>query len=125
MLEIPFAEVEDLELRWRPLEPDEYPKAEALLRDASQLILDEVPSAANASPATLKRVVCAVVKRAMASPMDIGIASVQQGAGGYQATVQPANPTQDLYLTKADKRSLGMGRQRAASIDLLGGGNAG
>lgn len=125
MPEIPFATIFDLEARWRPLDPDEEARAQALLEDASQLILDEVPSAAIASVATLRRITCGIVKRALASPLDIGIASVQQGAGGYQATVQPANPTQDLYLTKADKRALGVGKQRAFSIDLLGGGDAG
>lgn len=47
--EIPFAEVEDLEARWKTLTPGEKETAEVLLEDASQLIIDVCPRASEAS----------------------------------------------------------------------------
>lgn len=90
-----------------------------LLVDASQLILDEVPEAGDRPAATLRRVVCAVVKRAMSSPGGEALSSLQQGAGPFQMTRQYANPTGDLYLTRSEKRALGYGRQRAFEIDMM------
>ena len=117
--EIPFALVSDLEARWKKLTPGEESTAGVLLEDASQLIIDMCPRASGASENTLKRVVCSVVKRAMNTPSIAGAGSVQQGAGGYQASVSFANPHGDLYLSKSEKQALGCGRQRAFMIDLL------
>ena len=117
--EIPFALVSDLEARWKKLTPGEESTAGVLLEDASQLIIDTCPHASGASENTLKRVVCSVVKRAMNTPSIAGATSVQQGAGGYQASVNFANPHGDLYLSKSEKQALGCGRQRAFMIDLL------
>ncbi|GAB3293009.1 Gp19/Gp15/Gp42 family protein [Pseudoclavibacter terrae] len=120
MPEQPFASVTDLEARWKTLTADERTRAAVLLGDASQLILDEVPRATDADPKTRQRIVCGIVKRAMSGPADgVGITSLQQGAGPFQATTQFANPTGDLYLTAADRRALGAKRQRAFEIDLL------
>lgn len=116
---VPFATVADLEARWKPLTPGEQATALVLLEDASQLIIDTCPRASEASENTLKRVACAVVKRGMSSPAILGAESVQQGAGGYQATVNFANPSGDLYLSKSEKQALGCGKQRAFMIDLL------
>lgn len=117
--EVPFAEVSDLEARWKLLTPGERATAAVLLEDASQLIIDVCPRASEASVNTLRRVACAVVKRAMTTPSVAGASSVQQGGGGYQASVSFANPHGDLYLSKSEKQSLGCGRQRAFTIDLL------
>lgn len=119
----PFATVQDLKDRWPDFPTGAETHAGVLLGDASQYILDVAPSAANATENTRKRVVCAVVKRAMqAEDSDInGYESYQQGAGPYQATLKPLNPHGDFYLTGQEKRALGVGRQRAFSIDLLAG----
>lgn len=114
-----FATAADLEARWRPLTQAETATADVLLADASQLVLDECPDAASKPPRTLERVVCAIVKRAMSAPGGEALVSLQQGAGPFQQTRQFANPTGDLYLTKAERRALGCGRQRAFEIDLL------
>lgn len=117
--EVPFAEVSDLEARWKPLTPGEKTTAAVLLEDASQLIIDVCPRAANASENTLRRVTCSIVKRAMMAPPIAGAESVQQGGGGYQATVSFTNPSGDLYLSKSEKISLGYGRKKAFMIDLI------
>lgn len=118
-----YATVEDVEVRWRPLSPDEKARAGSLLEDAA-VYLDSVcvPSDPPTDSELSARLVVSVgmVKRAMASgdTGGIGVTSVQQGAGPYQETMQFANPTGDLYLTKADKVLLGCGRQKAFMIDL-------
>ena len=117
--EIPFATISDLEARWRAVSPSELIMVDALLEDASQLIVDQVPQAAGASASTLRRVVCSVVKRAMQAPPVVGAESIQQGAGAYQATVNFSNPSGDLYLSKSEKQSLGWGRQSAYTIGLV------
>lgn len=63
--EKPFAQVGDLEARWHALTGDERTRAETLLQDASDLIRTTCPQWANAKPATLKRIACMAVKRAM------------------------------------------------------------
>lgn len=120
--EIPFAKVTDLEARWRQLNPDEKVQALVLLEDASQMIIDECPRAKDASLKTLKRVACSIVKRGMQSPPVLGADTIQQGGLGYTASVKFTNPAGDLYLSASEKRSLGCGRQRAFTIDLMGGG---
>ena len=60
-----------------------------------------------------------MVKRGMQAPPVVGAESIQQGAGAYQASVNFSNPSGDLYLSKSEKLSLGCGRQRAFTIDLL------
>lgn len=119
----PFATVKDLKDRWPdfPVGADDF--SEILLGDASQYIVDVCSTVLDVSANTRKRVVCAVVKRSMVAQFaDLeGVESMQMGAGPYQQTWKPTNPHGDFYLTKQEKLSLGCGRQRAFSIDLLAG----
>ena len=119
----PFATVEQLKAKWKnhPVADDDTFQLE--LEDASQFILDVCGSAANAAPATRRRVVIEVVRRSMQVDEDVpaGLESIQQGAGPYQATWKPINPGGDYYLTKNEKIALGCKGQRAFSIDLLAG----
>ena len=122
-----FATVSDLEARWRTLTDAESATAETLLEDASTRLrllypdLQERVEADDTLAAGAKIVTCAVVKRAMQSPVDSPpISSQQTTAGPFSQQFSYANPTGDLYLTKADKQLLGYGVQRAFSIDLVG-----
>jgi len=114
-----YAEVADLEDRWRPLSSSEKTRADVLLGDAG-VRLDALCPPTN--PPTLqeldaRRIVsCEMVKRAMSTPggLDgIGLASQQAGAGPFQETLQFSNPTGDLYVTKSDRDLLGCGKQVA------------
>jgi hypothetical protein len=60
-----------------------------------------------------------MVRRAMDAPDDagFGIATVQETTGPFSRSFNYANPTGDLYLTKAERRMLGGGRLVAGSID--------
>ena len=123
ILSPPFATTSDLEARWRTLTTAEKSQAGALITDASDIIVTTCPRYADASAATLTRITCAMVKRAMVSGDDaeLGVSSSQQTAGPFNQSFQFANPLGDLYLTKAEKRQLGCGVQRAFSIDMTDG----
>ncbi|MCT6899799.1 MAG: phage Gp19/Gp15/Gp42 family protein [Bifidobacterium sp.] len=115
--EAPFASSDDLKARWPDLSNTEV--AETLLSDASQLIRDTCPGWAHASEATLKAIVCAMVKRAMIAGSDnAGLSSTQETTGPFSQTWNFSNPTGDLYLTRTEKQRLGQGRQRAFSISM-------
>lgn len=126
-----FATTEDLEARWRPLSTAEKATAAVLLGDASAMIRAECPdidarlvavppaTVPELDPTVPRMVVCAVVKRAMlASAASDGapVTAVQQTAGPFSQSLTMANPTGDLYLTRAEKRVLGCGAQTATTI---------
>ena len=119
--EKPFAQVGDLEARWHALTGDERTRAETLLQDASDLIRTTCPQWANAKPATLKRIACMAVKRAMQAGPDMsGVTQSTQTAGSYSESLSYANPAGDLYLTTSEKEALG-GDGEAWSYDMAGG----
>ena len=122
----PFADVDDLRARWPDMPPGADAYAATLLLDASQFVVDVVPSAVSASDLTLKRVTCAVVRRSMQTPDDLlGMESTNFQDGPFSAQRRPVNPHGDFYLTSQEKRVLGLGRQVAFEVDLLGGGVVG
>ena len=112
---MPFATVDELQERWPDFPVGADLHARILLDDASQFILDTVPSAVGVSASTRRRVVCAVVRRSMeaqASP-GAGMSQFQATTGPFTNSYTPANPHGDFYLTKAERKALGEGRQRA------------
>lgn len=113
-----FATLAELIERWPDFPAGAEDHANVLLADASQFIVDTVPSALTASASTLRRIVCAVVKRAMASGDATGNESVQYGTGPFQMTAKPTNPHGDFYLTKQERRALGEGRQTAFGVQV-------
>ncbi|RLP70872.1 hypothetical protein D9V30_00085 [Mycetocola reblochoni] len=119
----PFATVDELKERWPDFPLGGEGHAAVLLDDASQYILDVCPSAASVSSSTRRRVVCAVVRRAMqAESNDLaGMESQQMTAGPYSQTYKPLNPHGDFYLTSQERKALGFGRQAAFEVDLLAG----
>lgn len=119
-----FATLEDLEARWRGLSLDEQKRAKALLGDASAVIRSTVRDVSRVPADVLQLVTCSIVRRAMANDqLGMGdISSQQMTAGPFSQQVSFANPSGSIYLTKAEKRLLGVGgRGRAFSIDLLAG----
>jgi len=117
LIPVPFATKEDLAARWRTLTTPEQALATTLLGDASNLIVSEYPSVNEVDDAdtalqatraaTLKRIVCAMVKRSMIdSSDDPSVSEEQQTSGPFGYRQKFANPTGDLYLTKAERRSV-------------------
>lgn len=122
MLTPPFAIPSDLVARWRPLDAAETIRATTLLLDASQMILDEdtrgILTALTAPTLTHKRIVCKMVERSMGTPVDApSVTQMSQTTGPFTQQSTFANPTGDLYLTKAERRQLGFSRQRAGGFD--------
>lgn len=115
-----FASAEDLEVRWRTMTPSEKRKADVLLSDAAAIIASaleqagiEIDSEDDMQAANLVRVSCSMVQRAMAQ----GDGEQQHAWGGELVM----NPSGDLYLSKSDKKSLGIGRARIGFASMCGG----
>jgi hypothetical protein len=121
-----FATAGDLADRWRPLSPEETVQAEALLEDASTILRMEIPTVDSrvelgTLPANVPlMVVVGMVKRAMVAPAaGEGVQTAQTNVGPFGQSFTYANPMGHLYLTKQDRRLLGVGGQRAFTIDTM------
>ena len=123
--EAPFAEVSDLEARWRGLDTGERERAETLLADASDKIRADYPLLwRKVSERTLTRIVCQMVKRAMLADDTAGVQSATQTTGPFSDTVAYSNPDGDLYLTASERQSLGADRRHVFTIRMTGGDGA-
>jgi hypothetical protein len=114
-----FATVDDLAQRWPGVSESLLSVAEVLLDDAAAIIVAQVGNVADVDEAILRQVSCAMVKRALVGQDLGGVSSLDLQAGPFAERRQFSNPTGDLYLTKAEKSSLGVNRQRAFSIDMI------
>ena len=107
-----FADVSDLESRWRELSTDEEARANVLLDDASAMLsaLVEVDSSDAGQAELLKMVCCDMVIRAMSATAadTFGVSQTSMTAGPYTQSFSYSNPSGDMYLTKLEKRLLGI-----------------
>lgn len=110
---MPFAEVADIEARWRELSDDEQARAATLIGDASAELaaMVKVDESDTEQAELLKIVTCNMVIRAMsATDTDgFGIDQLSMAAGPYSETRHFSNPSGDMYLTKREKKLLGIG----------------
>jgi hypothetical protein len=120
LIPVPFATKDDLAARWRTLSTAEQATATMLLGDASNLIISEYPTSNVIDDAdtalqttralTLKRIVCAMVKRSMPKDGDENdgeaATEIQQTAGPFGYRVKVLNPSGDLYLTGSERKSI-------------------
>lgn len=115
MASIPFATPEQLEERWRALTDEEQPRAAALLKDASVLMASamaihgvDYANAESPLAEALVVVCCNMVRRVMAVDVNMPYANQHtQSAVGYSESFTYANPSGDMYMTKAEKQMLG------------------
>lgn len=114
-----YATVSDIEARWHTLAPSESAKAGTLLDDAAA-ILDTLAVLDSSDPnvaANLKMVSCNMVIRAMSSSADtVGMSQGSMTAGPYTQSWTFANPSGDMYLTRMEKRLLGVTQGYIGSI---------
>jgi hypothetical protein len=108
-----FAAVTDIEARWRPLTVEEQAKATALLEDAAVVLsgMVDVDPEDTEQAAKLRFVSCNMVIRAMVAGASeaFGVEELSATMGPFGQTARFANPSGDLYLTKLDKKTLGIG----------------
>lgn len=121
----PFATLDDYEARYgAPADPE---RTKTLLGDASVLIASQPGFDAEAGGETrraaLVAVTCSVVNRKLISGSYSGFSSVSQGAGGQTASVAVYNPSGDMFLTRQERRMLGIGGGRVGATDPYGGGS--
>ena len=112
-----YATVDDIEARWRPLSTADQTRAAALISDATVMI----DSLVTIDDTTLDRanvVCCNMVIRAMsASQSDsFGLSQSSMTAGPYTQSWSYANPSGDMYMTKMEKRMLGITQGYVRSI---------
>lgn len=107
-----YAEVSDIESRWRELSTDEQSRASVLIDDASAMLtaLVDVDTDDDEQAQLLKQVCCSMVIRAMsATEADaFGASQMSMTAGPYTQSWNYANPSGDMYLTRLEKRLLGI-----------------
>lgn len=117
----PLATVGDLRAAGVDVGPADEGRAAHLLEMASALVRAE----AGEPDPDAGRIVCvSAVRRALGAAAD-GVTQQSQTTGPFTASVTYANPSGDLYLTRAERRVLGCGRTRAASVSVTGGGPVG
>lgn len=108
-----FATYEDVEARWRTLTADEQGKATTLLEDAATVLsgMVAVDTSDSDQAAALKLVSCNMVIRSMVASASsaFGVEELSATMGPFGQTAHFANPNGDMYLTKLDKRLLGIG----------------
>lgn len=105
-----YATLEDLEARRGVLDLDEREKAAALLDDAAVILDGMVTIDGSEEQETLLMIVsCNMVSRALSTTPDAyGVSSLSTTAGVYSESLQYSNPSGDMYLTKLEKRLLGI-----------------
>lgn len=121
-----FATVDDYIARYG--EPDDPDRVAVLLGDASAFIASQ-PGFPEGEPSellslSLTVVTCSVVHRSLSAGKFAGLSNVSQGGDGYTASATVYNPSGDFYLTKQEKRLLGVGTGRIGMTDPYGCGHA-
>lgn len=120
----PFATVEQYEARFG--EVDDHDLLSEVLMDVTRLIASElarsgIPIDDDEQTADLRMQVCrAAAYRTMGQEADatlpIGATQYSQTTGPYSESVSIGNPYRDVYLTKTERRMLGIGRARIGFI---------
>ena len=121
-----FATVDDLAARMgRELTEAEEAQASVLLDDAAAMLmaLVSIDPDNEVQAANLKRVSCAMVQRAMMSGAGggYGVTEATATMGPFTQRVNYANPSGDLYVTKAERASLGIGIATIGAIRAKAG----
>lgn len=121
-----FATVDDYEARYGEVEdPD---RISVLLGDASAFIEAQPGFVLNpdseVQALALTIVTCSLVHRSLSAGAWAGLSNVSQGGDGYTASATVYNPSGDFYLTKQEKRLLGVGTGRIGMTDPYGCGPA-
>lgn len=127
----PYATAGDLRARWPDMPDGDDPMAGVLLEDASAM-LDAMEPFDGAVPgeltepqrAALRAVTCEMVRAAMASASDgdgFGAGQLTVTAGPYSQTATYQGAAGSLFVTKAQRRRLGIDQPDAGWATPWGG----
>lgn len=127
----PFATLEDLEVLWRKLAPEERERAEALLIVVSDSLraeaarvgrdLSEMAGRIAGYSSVLKSVTVDIVARTlMTSTNQEPMTQMTQSAGGYSASGTFLVPGGGLFIKRSELARLGLRGQRYGGIDIYG-----
>lgn len=115
-----FADVDDLQTRWKPLSPSEIGRANALLNDAAIFLRAEferndkkINEEDELLMSALKIVSCAMVKRMMNAAQVDGVSQMGMTAGPFNQQFTLSNPSGDMYLTAREYGILGISQRRS------------
>lgn len=115
-----FADVTDIEQRWRALDADEQARAAVLLDDASAMLASmvTVDDSDQQQAQALKMVACNMVIRVMSAGVNaaFGATGGSMTGGPYSQSWTYAAPTGDMYLTKAERALLGVSSMAIGTI---------
>lgn len=115
-----YADVSDIEARWRELTDEEQARAAVLLDDASTMLaaLVTVDDSDQRQAAALKMVACNMVVRVMSAGTSavFGAVGGSMTGGPYSQSWTYEAPTGDMYLTKAEKALLGVSAMIVGTI---------
>lgn len=122
-----LADPNDVAAGWRPLTSDELTRVGALLDRASRMVRALVPTvdariaSGMLDPELVADVVCNMVRRVLATPTDQLRATTQEQttAGPFSQSVSYSTSDAGMYLSKSDRTLLGVGAQRARTIDMF------
>lgn len=126
--ENPFATYTELSKRWKQMPDDPY-YVDQRLADASQFIREQCPGWRDIASATLERIACELAKDVISSDMQTegagfdttGASNLSLTAGSFTQSMTFSNPRGEFYLSKGQKKALGLTGQRFYSIDLSNG----
>lgn len=125
----PYASVEDYTKRFGPVDNEDLLKE--VLMDSTRLITSELNNSGIPTDIEdedesvifkdrLMQVCRSVAHRALSQEssgfIPAGVTQFSQAAGGYSESFTVGNPYRDVYLTKSEKRMLGIGFGGVASI---------
>lgn len=122
-----FATANDLASRWHSLTDEECTKANVHLMDVTEYIKARSPvwrKLQTERPRLLTKVTCDIVRRIMqadSTGFPGGATQVMQVTGSFSEQYSFASATGDMYLRDDEKRLLGIGGQRAFSVDMATG----
>lgn len=115
-----YADVSDIEARWRALSTDEQARAAVLLDDASVQLsrLVTVDDSDQQQLAALKMVSCNMVIRVMSAGTSamFGATNASMTGGPYSQSWTYEAPMGDMYLTKAERALLGVSAMIVGTI---------
>lgn len=114
-----FAEVSDIEARWRELTEAEQARAEVLIEDASAMLSDRVTvDAEDAEQAALLKMVCcnAVIRVLASDTAAAGVDTMSMTAGPYSQSWNYNSTAGELVIKKREWEMLGVSSAFIGSI---------